>query len=871
MRSKFIISLVLACLVLPNLSLGTSPDITTLNKPLDYALGIVGLIPRILVLARIIPGAENALYTRIAEGLGINKIKTGNSNIAAYTGKDENDPAFSDMVKAWVELNKAKLILSSDGKKSVDLLKQAFVDSTKAYLEEEYELQRDVETADRMGLDKVEYSGYGELIGTKGFSDIQSSIKETDALSKLYSNTTVIRINNRISKAIKDFEDMNITSVSQILFISNKLDALLLSIIASVDLSDYYNRMFSGNSLFTDMVKERSKIEDAMKQMHQDFNELKKEYEDGAPKRPGVILQKPDVVGVIKSPEDTMVWLSLGDKAMNDSMFYYKKSIRLANAQEGDNYLFNAISMMRQAISLEKEADEDYKKAKQLEDQWVSTINQICNSKMTYKSELAQMYYIEGRKLCQSSKLLTKLEGAKSILFASKISTAPESKILEEIKDKVYKTKEFLDKAKADGIETSDLDHDLEGIERDISNLENYDYTTRVITIERDSEKLDEIRYEAQSRLSKKYSDIPEKIKWLEAAGVPISPDIREYASSKEINWDTAPGHLSDVDDKLNEEINKYSKDINLVVRKWMNISSIKCNETKFIQVVYQIENPSPTKITKSVMIGETPTYITLNGTRIRQITNSEELTPVVCTISKREIMGAKIYDVKISLKYPSKDGINVYLPIYGNLSGPVDKDKRGYYVPKVRGNRTIELISSDQIKMNLSSNEPETTRHETLVKARINKTVSSITPKQEGSGYDYSTLYQNLKDKLEKNIECVPSNVLSSDQSESGIKMMQKALIEIEKSASIKAGKLVESGVLTNKEAQEYLENDRFCDILKMKIPEKADTTALVEGKSNFTEILPVLAILGVMYIVIKGRKKGDTPRMKRILKSIE
>ncbi len=846
---------------------GNRVDLSKVNSPVDYSLGTLDYIMKVWSVLDWIPYVGDEVRKDMLEYMGLPKIRTGNPDSREYTGDGVKDEGFRKMVSAWAKIDQAKKEYGHNPRMALNDFEEGLRDSVDAYYTEAQELESSVGYADYIGLDKLEYSGYGGLLGVSASSKLEDIIDETVSLGNKYSEEKSREINRKIEKMQEEITEVNMT---ELLLYGDEYPGIYITthiivpVLESMEIATYYNKVFSEDGVFMKMVRANTLLKRAIKEMFYDFNDLKEMYEKTKITRPDIQLTIRDVKPIINETQDSHTLLAYGDLLVSDSTQHYQNAIKLFKLGNQEDYLFKAIQEMKQAISDLKTAQERYNEAKNLENQWIDRIVLICNSKFSYDDDKAMGLFLSGKQMCESDDPLTKLEGAKTIMLARELASGGMSSLYGELERKMIKIEDLLRKAKIDGVYIKDFEDDLNRIKTTYQNINDYDEETRVIVIKRLLDELENIESQLIDRVKEKYADLPELITTAKKLGV---------VNETNVDWEGAIGELMDKKKELEQKIDEKTDNLSFSIEHYTTNKFAWCNTKQRINTTFVIGNNNPVSLTRKMLLGGKPIIITLGAGEQREITTSKTDILAKCEeIQDGKSGGREFKIIRIELTEPSVHGVKVYIKTDTEVYGPVSKDKLGYFVPNVFSEKIVKIwvgkgpISA--VDTNDSIVEVENYK-EHAGSERLNQANWKI----ENGDQNNSNLvseFNDLKTKLEKNKDCVSIDIDQMKPTLSDVKIMKKEYLSLAQAASLKAGRLISRGVMSSEEATKYLDNDMFCELMEKSIPEKSEISGLsvMETSSLF---LPVMAIVLVTYIVIRTNGKKEPPRIKRILKSIE
>ncbi len=951
MLKRICILMVILLLILPYSFSGTlyttANKITYLEEPIIIAVDYVASVDNIFSIVYDLPIlstlAKYVLHTLLGT-IGVDKLKPGVNNIQHYAGVSLEKTSFSKMTQSWDLIRKAmrEQMLNGDPTKSIEELRQGMLLASDAFLEEEAYLINDARMADRMGLDNMNYSEYGGTVSEENWEELLKTVKTMEDTSRKYSADKLETIQknlkeeqNRLPETIAELalKCNSPTTAIQLGCISEFL-AQLNRIASKLTMDDYYNRLFGTDSVYTRLLSIRGKLNMGMKLMVEDWKSKKELYESLEVKIPNIQLKSSDVSGLFDVEEDPEKWVGEGEKLLWESEKLFKEALWQRNREYEDDYLYKALTLLDEAITLKYQALNAYRTAENIETNWKRKIDTICSEDLVLNSQLALKYYEEGKKLCASSDYLEKLDGAKRIKYAQKVDTAGfEKNILLELDKKISDLERMIRLAKVDKLDTSSAEAALEFAKKSRQKLANMSPDQVAIEVERINGIIKSTKKDILRRAYYKYRILETLRKRILLAKDFLPRDWTTYEymfDGYNLNVERGLGSLMQAKTTYENLLDSLSSKGTFNMEVLLLTKTAVCNKRENAKFILVVENPLPVDIARPIKVAGKTVWISLGPYEYKNITYTNKTVLVTCSIvDQYRVLNGTAYEVVIRPKYQIE---KVYLPYLGDVVGGsklVRFDAQGMYVENVDDELVVTVIvqagegesqylndtntnadvgydqqysnSSNQEQHQSNAEQKEGSNHDNLVisdpdilppfegltditssgEQASNQTSYKphsqnevTTPDSKSSSAFNEEEYSDLLKILEQNTECTYLDVeyLRNNPSKENLELVKDEIKGLKDAATSKLNSFIVFGYddLADK-AKQLISENRYCEVLNMTLPDLE--TANITGLSTMTQynlVLPVIAVIVVAYLVFSKRKPPEN-KIIRILKSSE
>ncbi len=815
----------------------------------------------------------------------VNDMETGYTNIGYYSKAKLNKTAFSRMAKAWKNIESAK---TEDPVKGIDDLEKGLELSQEAYLDEESYLVEDSWKADWMGVDKLNYSGFSGNLSESSLEKFSGEIKALNKIQRFYTWNKLMQIESKVEKEYKELENNPLPGTP--IGAGIGLIKMLVNLLMDIRMDDYYNAMFSGRGAYGKILKIRSDLNLAMEYMKNDWKNLVKDYESINAKEPKLEISPFKMMQIMNISESPETHIANGEKLLEDAERWHNLAMNEIRAK-GEDYLFNAINYLKRAIDSKEAARSEFKYAESIQDNWKRIIDEKCNYTLEIKNELARTIYEKGKRECGSKDYSSKIDGILNIEKARELDA--NGNLIGDIQGRILEIKDLINRAKKDDIDVHYESERLDSIENKLDSVED---PMALLSLSRD---LDVIEAEILEKARDKYK-ILESVHWniFLVLGTGNWDKYRYMFNGKTLLVKEGLGELKEATRYYETLLNRLKDDLEYEISIRPLTTVWECNKRGKIELEATILNPNPFKITRKIDL-EHPYLVSLNPGEQMKLKFNETEEPVKCEYEVEDSGNHRIYTITIGSEYRFE---KVYLGLNGSpeyMYPAIGMDENGLYARNITGERTITLVFSRESEVKEAGDVGNSDAHEKEEQKIGTRRTSKETKESEspsirkqplnGGGEETSSRkdetkieqpgeseltneeleeYNGLLSVLEKNRNCsnLDLKYLKHNKARENLELMKFAIGQMKISAADKISSL------SGKEreiAMDLLEEERYCDILAIN-PKKHLETGMLAGVNEYSSLLPILAVFGLMMLLMKDRNRNEN-RIRRILKRIE
>ena len=827
---KNLIYYTILLIVLVSISLGEQAEISNISANFEMVKEItfsyINLIYSILDIANI-KETKSALLVNT----GLLKMET------SYTNK--TCASCDKMKKSWDKARKAKRYVFYDPDKSKELMISSVDLASDAFREELAQLSIVVYKADKMGLDKKDEPNYAGSESYLAYNQVHKVLESTNEITEHYMKK---EYDEKISAAKSILDTDILEKASRIL-----------------DISDYYNYIASPGGAWERVIEGEDRLNRSINSMLDEWDYLEDKFHSTEVSTPELAIKKEDIEEVLDVDEDPALILNIGKSKLDKAKFTARRAEDMFK-EKNEDYVVNAVEEMEIAIRLKQDAQIAFRRVDEIEKGWESDLSNMCNVEYEPKTELAYMYYEEGKKLCTSKSINDKLAGVVKIKKSEKIDSDPlgyKQQLFNKTTAMANKLESMIKLAKEDGISVDTEERILSDFRKSISDMSNLN------NIEIWEERLENAIKSIRDKEYEKYKVLENYHK--------IS-NISNY----DYMFDGDSLNISKGMGNLKSALESYEKiaNPNALLKSIKSETTGVCNRYMEYKYKINIYNPLPIDIRDTkVDVEGIPVWID----RVPKFgKNSYEAITreigVRCKILKEDVIGnSTLYKIKINPNHL----MDVLLPITGkvkNVDYEMVQTKDGLVVKDVDKETVVYVVVDGQ------DQAVEGVRESTNANESVNVTgihlLESNGVKQEtepNKNSELSSELDEIKNKISSAGKCYIyyGDIDSIQTISEGMVIYNRMLND----AIDKLNLLTANNDPRAKDARKLIDSGKLCDVISMEVedietkPRKAKITGL---SITDMSIAPIISVVAIVYFMIREGKRPKT-KIKRLLKGIE